>query len=127
LIQTIGRAARNAQGKVILYADKVTDSMRVAMEETARRRAVQNAYNQEHGIVPKTIVKEVRELLDLGQKQDASSEKKGKNKNQPKAPVPAGVSIPELEKQMYQAAEALDFERAAELRDRIRMLEKSEK
>ena len=120
LIQTIGRAARNAESKVIMYADKITRSMALAIEETERRRAYQLAYNEKHSIVPKTIIKPVRELIDLGEK--STSDKKGSAKAQRTAPVPE--SIPELERQMLAAAERLDFERAAMLRDRIRELEK---
>ena len=120
LIQTIGRAARNAESKVIMYADKITRSMALAIEETERRRAYQLAYNEKHSIVPKTIIKPVRELIDLGEK--STSDKKGGARAQRTAPVPE--SIPELERQMLAAAERLDFERAAMLRDRIRELEK---
>ena len=65
LVQTIGRAARNSEGKVIMYADRVTDSMRLAMDETSRRRSIQQQYNEEHGIVPKTIIKEIRDLISI--------------------------------------------------------------
>ncbi len=126
LIQTIGRAARNSESKVIMYADTVTNSMRLAINETRRRRDYQIKYNREHGITPKTIIKPVRELIDLGEskvKEDKGTTKKVKAKKS--APLPE--SIPELERQMYAAAEALDFERAAELRDRIRTLEKQKK
>ena len=116
LIQTIGRAARNAQGRVIMYADTVTPSMRAAMDETERRRAKQDAYNKAHGIVPKTIVKDVRDVMDLT------------------GGVPSGVTmdngkylthrqreeaIAKLEKEMRKASQMLEFEYAAVLRDRI--------
>lgn len=124
LIQTIGRAARNAEGKVIMYADKMTDSMRAAIDETNRRRAVQDEYNRANGIVPQTIVKPVRELLDLGKKEKSGDKTKGRRGISPRV---IEQSIPELERQMRRAAEMLDFEKAAELRDRIRMLEQKDK
>ena len=115
LIQVCGRAARNENGLVIMYADNMTDSMKIAIEETARRRKVQNAYNQENGIIPKTVVKEIRppihnvddELSDIVK----SSKKATRSEIQKR--------IKELEKQMKQAAHDFDFERAAELRDII--------
>ncbi len=121
LIQTIGRAARNAEGEVIMYADTITPSMQAAISETKRRREKQIAYNKAHGITPKTIKKAVKDLIDFG-----TNDKKGK-RGAPKkdAPLPK-ESIAELEKQMYDAAERLDFEHAAYLRDKIRMLEKEQ-
>jgi len=120
LIQTIGRAARNASGQVIMYADTVTPSMKAAIDETNRRREKQIAYNEAHGIVPRTIQKAVKDLIDFG----TSEKKKGKKADPKKqAPTPT-VSIAQLEKEMYDAAERLDFERAAYLRDKIRALEK---
>ncbi len=124
LIQTIGRAARNAESHVIMYADTVTNSMRLAINETERRRNFQIKYNKEHGIVPKTIIKPVRELIDLGESK--SEEKKGSKKVKPQKSALHVESIPELEKQMFAAAEALDFEKAAYLRDKIRALEKKQ-
>lgn len=123
LIQTIGRAARNAEGKVIMYADKMTDSMRAAIDETNRRRAIQDDYNKANGIVPQTIVKPVRELLDLGKKEKSGEKTKGRRGI---SPTVIEQSIPELERQMRRAAEMLDFEKAAELRDRIRALEQKD-
>ncbi|MBQ7355426.1 MAG: excinuclease ABC subunit UvrB [Clostridia bacterium] len=124
LIQTIGRAARNAEGRVIMYADKMTASMQAAILETDRRRAIQEAYNEANGIVPQTIIKPVRELIDLGSKDEESGKKKGKGKpGRPPKNAPTPESIPELEKQMRDAAARLDFETAAELRDRIRALQ----
>ena len=120
LIQTIGRAARNASGTVIMYADTVTPSMKAAIDETNRRREKQIAYNEAHGIVPKTIKKAVKDLIDFGTNEKKKA-KKGAQK--PEAPTPT-VSIAQLEKEMYDAADRLDFERAAYLRDKIRMLEK---
>ncbi len=122
LIQTIGRAARNSESNVIMYADKVTKSMRLAIDETKRRREYQIAYNEANGIVPQTIIKPVRELIDLGEKSEKQGKGRSKTKASRGAPIPE--SIPELERQMLAAAERLDFERAAELRDRIRELEK---
>jgi len=120
LIQTIGRAARNASGQVIMYADTVTPSMKAAIDETNRRREKQIAYNEAHGIVPRTIQKAVKDPIDFG----TSEKKKGKKADPKKqAPTPT-VSIAQLEKEMYDAAERLDFERAAYLRDKIRALEK---
>ncbi|MBQ7325688.1 MAG: excinuclease ABC subunit UvrB [Clostridia bacterium] len=127
LIQTIGRAARNADGKVIMYADEMTEAMQKAIRETDRRRAIQEAYNEANGIVPQTIIKPVRELIDLGSKEESDSvggKKKGKGKpGRPPKNAPVPESIPELEKQMRDAAARLDFETAAELRDRIRALQ----
>ena len=120
LIQTIGRAARNSESKVIMYADKITRSMQLAIDETERRRKYQMAYNDKHKIVPRTIIKPVRELIDLGESK-SRTDKKTSARVKKSAPVPE--SIPELERQMYEAAERLDFERAAELRDRIKELE----
>ena len=115
LIQTIGRAARNAEGRVIMYADKRTDSMDKAISETERRRKIQDAYNKEHGIIPQTIKKEIREAIHGQENVDEaiSLVKKGKKaKKKDKETL-----IKELEKQMKEAAKALDFERAMELRD----------
>ena len=124
LIQTIGRAARNASGKVIMYADTITPSMQAAISETERRRKVQTAYNEEHGIIPKTIKKAVKDLIDFGTG-DEKSGKRGKKNQAAKAAIPQ-ESIPQLEKEMRDAAERLDFERAAFLRDKIRALQKAQ-
>ncbi len=124
LIQTIGRAARNASGRVIMYADKMTASMQAAILETDRRRSIQEAYNEAHGIVPQTIIKPVRELIDLGSKEEDKGTKKGRGKpGRPPKNAPTPESIPELEKQMRDAAARLDFETAAILRDRIRSMQ----
>ena len=117
LIQTIGRAARNAHGQVIMYGDKITDSMRKAIEETERRRAIQMAYNEKHHITPTTIVKEIQEAIHGKETQEMAArymKKKAKlgKKDQKKL-------IENLEKEMREAAKVLDFERAAELRDMI--------
>jgi excinuclease ABC subunit B len=115
LIQTTGRAARHINGTVIMYADKVTDSMKRAMDETNRRRAVQVKYNEEHGIVPASIVKAVRDLTDSVR--TAAQEKARPGAKLPKDEV--AHLIRELEKQMKQAAQGLEFEKAALLRDQI--------
>lgn len=124
LIQTIGRAARNADGRVIMYADVITDSMRHAIEETQRRREIQKKYNDEHGITPTTIKKAVRDLIAIS-----------KAATEPKTDMEKDIEsmshkeleklLKELSKQMHKAAAELDFERAAELRDRIIEIKKS--
>ena len=109
LIQTIGRCARNEHGHVIMYADKMTDSMKEAISETARRRQIQEEYNKEHGIVPKTISKEIREVIsnvDISAKENKKITKKE-----------LALTIEKIEEEMKEAARALDFERAMELRD----------
>ncbi|MBE7721714.1 excinuclease ABC subunit UvrB [Lacrimispora indolis] len=123
LIQTIGRAARNSDGHVIMYADTVTDSMRVAIEETNRRRAIQQLYNEEHGITPTTIKKSVRDLIAISKA--AIEEEKGFKKD------PESMDAKELEKlakeltkKMHQAAAELNFEEAAKLRDRMVQIKK---
>ncbi|MBV8450681.1 MAG: UvrB/UvrC motif-containing protein, partial [Deltaproteobacteria bacterium] len=129
LIQTIGRAARNVGGRVILYADRITDSMDRALAETNRRRKIQNAYNEEHNIIPTTIVKETtNSLLETlrGKSAEPVSEKRraidespmldSLGKDLPKA-------IKKVENEMRQAAKMLDFERAAELRDQLKLLQ----
>ena len=121
LIQTIGRAARNAQGKVIMYADVMTGSMERAIGETNRRRAIQQAYNEKHGIVPKTIIKGIRDVIDIGSK--LTEDKKSGSK--PKKKMSAAErerAIAELTAQMKDAAKRLEFEQAAFIRDRIRQL-----
>ena len=123
LVQTIGRAARNAEGHVIMYADTITESMQKAMDETARRREIQMKYNEEHGITPKTIQKSVRDLISISKKVAASEMKMEKD--------PESMSAKELEKliadvtkQMKKAAAELNFEAAAELRDKLIELKK---
>ena len=118
LIQTIGRAARNVEGHVIMYADTVTDSMRRAIEETERRRAIQEKYNEEHGITPQSIQKSVRELISISKKVAAEELRMEKD--------PESMSTKELEKlakdltkQMKKAAAELNFEAAAQLRDKL--------
>ena len=123
LIQTIGRAARNSEGHVVMYADTITDSMRNAIEETKRRREIQNEYNIEHNITPTTIKKAVRDLISISKAAEKADEKLAKD--------PESMSRPELEKliakvakQMNKAAAELNFEAAAELRDQMRNLKK---
>ncbi|WP_286152095.1 helicase-related protein, partial [Sporofaciens musculi] len=123
LIQTVGRAARNAEGHVIMYADTITDSMRLAIEETERRRKVQMKYNEEHGITPQTIKKSVRDLIAVSKKVAAEELRMEKD--------PESMSQKELEKliqeitkQMKKAAAELNFEAAAELRDKLVELKK---
>lgn len=119
LIQTIGRAARNADGKVIMYADRITDSMRAAMDETERRRAIQKQFNEEHGIVPKTVVKSVRDIIEISHSTSARLPSDSRKKM-----TAAGKlqEIKSLEKSMQEASKMLEFEYAAVLRDRIKEL-----
>ena len=116
LIQTIGRAARNAQGRVLLYADKITPAMRAAMDETARRRQIQGDYNQAHGIVPKTIVKSIRDLIEISA--SPTPERKGKN-GVKMTRQELAREIEKLESQMRKAAHMMEYEYAAVLRDEI--------
>ena len=115
LIQTIGRAARNAEGRVIMYADKITAAMRAAIDETQRRRSIQDAYNKAHGIVPKTIVKDVRELIEITQSEAEATRKDGVKMTK----VEREREIARLEKEMRAAAKMMEYEYAAVLRDRI--------
>ncbi len=117
LIQTIGRAARNAEGLVILYADTITPSMRAAMDETERRRGIQDRFNQEHGIVPKTIIKGVREVLEISTTAEDETTRARHHRKLNKAERDA--EIKRLEKEMREASKMLEFEYAAVLRDRI--------
>lgn len=116
LIQTIGRAARNAKGQVIMYADSVTPSMERAITETERRRSIQQKYNEEHGIVPKTIVKDVREIIEIGQKVKEDKPIRRMSRAEREA------EIKRLTLEMKQAAKILEFEQAAFLRDKINKL-----
>lgn len=109
LIQTIGRAARNANGKVIMYADTISDSMKEAIDETARRRSIQSAYNERHGIIPKTIIKEIREVI--------TNNKEDEEKSTSMSTKDKHLLIQKIEQEMKEAAKELDFERATELRD----------
>lgn len=119
LIQTVGRAARNANGQVIMYADSVTPSMESAIRETERRRKLQTAYNKEHGIVPKTIVKPVAEILEISTPKDESKSRR----KQKLSPDEKERVIAQLTREMKDAAKLLEFEHAAYLRDKIKKLE----
>ena len=110
LIQTIGRCARNENGKCIMYADNMTDSMKAAITETQRRRSIQEEYNKEHGIVPKTIIKEIRDLISNIDETTTDKPKKQTKLEREK-------TIEALEQEMREAARNLDFERAMEIRD----------
>ena len=127
LIQTIGRAARNAEGRVIMYADTVTPSMKAAIDETNRRRDIQNAFNQEHGIVPKTVYKGVRDIIEISQ----DTARLPAESQQKMSVAARKAAIQRLEKEMREASKMLEFEYAAVLRDRIKEmraeLEKQEK
>lgn len=115
LIQTIGRAARNAEGRVVMYADKITPAMAAAIEETERRRGIQDAYNRAHGIVPKTIVKDVRELIEITRSEGEGTRADGVKMTK----VEREREIARLEKEMRAAARMMEYEYAAVLRDRI--------
>ena len=115
LIQTIGRAARNAEGLVIMYADRVTPAMDYAIKETERRRDIQQKYNEAHGIVPKTIIKSVRDLIEIS---SPNAERKGRS-GVKMTKVEKEKEIARLEKQMKEAARMMEFEYAAILRDQI--------
>lgn len=123
LIQTIGRAARNAEGKVIMYADEITDSMRKAITETERRRAKQQKYNKENGIIPQTIIKDVREIIEIAAKSDGVSAKNGKKLTKKEKET----QIAKLREEMLEASKRLEFERAAYLRDLIIKIENGAK
>ena len=118
LIQTIGRAARNADGRVIMYADDISKAMRAAMDETERRRSIQNRYNQAHGITPTSVKKSVRDVIEATRPAEEEGRHKGK-KPAEMTQKELKVFIKELEKEMKQAASDLQFERAAQLRDQI--------
>ncbi|MCG5054056.1 MAG: excinuclease ABC subunit UvrB [Myxococcales bacterium] len=134
LIQTIGRAARNVRGKVIMYADRETESMRKAIGETQRRRALQQAYNEEHGITPQTVSKAIEELAgtalddfyDLGKGAPPRGRDKGRKRHASPLDLPLGEipkALDKLRKDMHRLAEALEFEKAAAVRDQIKLLE----
>ena len=135
LIQTIGRAARNVRGKVILYADVVTRSMRTALDETGRRREKQLEYNAEHGIVPTSIVREIMDVMEGARGELAPGDRKGRGKSQRVAepienyaalpPAQIAARIAALEQTMYQHARDLEFEDAARARDQIRKLKEA--
>ena len=123
LVQTIGRAARNADGHVIMYADNMTDSMRRAIDETQRRRAIQQKYNEEHGITPQTIRKAVRDLISIS-KEISKEEVRFEKDPESMDAKELTKLIADVEKQMRRAAADLNFEAAAELRDRMTDLKK---
>lgn len=129
LIQTIGRAARNLKGKAILYGDKITDSMKIAIEETNRRRALQEAFNKEHGIVPKGLNKKIVDVMQLGGVSNSSKNKREKLVAEPQAtysvstPEAIAKEIKRLENKMFEHANNLEFEQAASLRDQIQALQ----
>lgn len=125
LVQTIGRAARNSDGKVIMYADKMTDSMQRAIDETSRRRSIQEAYNKEHGIEPKTIIKEIRDLIAITKVAEESGDYTTTSYEDMTREEKATLLL-KLEKEMKDAAKALDFETAATLRDTILELKAAE-
>jgi len=118
LIQTIGRAARNANGKVIMYADSITPSMQKAIDETERRREIQTRFNEENGIIPKTVYKSVRDIIEISH--DNSKVPESSRRKLSKAAKEEEIS--KMEKGMREAAKMLDFEYAAVLRDRIKRL-----
>lgn len=117
LIQTIGRAARNSEGRVIMYGDRITKSMQKAVDETGRRRSIQTAYNEENGITPTTIKKDVAEIIQITKKNDQEEVQEFSKED-------LGAILINMESEMYKAAEELDFERAANLRDQIAKMKK---
>ena len=123
LVQTIGRAARNVNGRVLMYADKETDAMRAAMRETDRRRAIQLAYNEEHGITPETVRKGISEMSEfLAMEDRAPRKRRGKRATEFADPVELERTIVSLEEEMLAAADDLRFEEAARLRDELKEL-----
>ena len=116
LIQTIGRAARNSEGTVIMYADQVTRSMENAITETERRRSIQMEYNESHGIIPKTIIKDVRDVIEISSKEEVEYSARQKNKLSKQE---MNRLIDDLTRQMKESAKMLEFEHAAFLRDKI--------
>ena len=127
LIQTVGRAARNVNGRVLMYADKQTDSIRETLRETERRRAKQMAYNEEHGITPQSVTKEIRQILDSVYESDyvtVEANETGAAADESRSRDDLRGEVERLEAEMRRAAEALEFEAAAKARDRIRELEK---
>ncbi|MBN1963179.1 MAG: UvrB/UvrC motif-containing protein, partial [Anaerolineae bacterium] len=122
LIQTVGRAARHIEGRVIMYADKITDAMRTAIDETDRRRAKQQTYNEEHGIEPVQIVKQIRDITEAVRRESVPEAAPGLTPTAALASLPPlemDRVIRDLEKQMKEAARQLEFEKAAILRDQI--------
>ncbi|HEX5324127.1 MAG TPA: helicase-related protein, partial [Capsulimonadaceae bacterium] len=126
LIQTIGRAARNVGGQVIMYADNITGSMQRAIDETNRRRTIQQEYNQEHGITPQTVTKAVRDVIEAKKIAEQKSYYHVSRMRNPET-LPLDqlmIALADIEKEMKQAARALEFERAAELRDELARIKK---
>ena len=126
LIQTIGRAARNIEGEVIMYADNITGSMQRAIDETNRRRTIQEAYNQEHDITPQTVTKAIREVIEAKKIAEQKSYYAVSRNRKPET-LPLDqlmIALADIEKEMKQAAKSLEFERAAELRDELSRLKK---
>ena len=122
MIQTVGRAARNAEGRVIMYADRMTESINKTVFETQRRRQLQQAFNEAHGIVPKTVMKSVRDLLQIGGAPDAAGKGRTAAAQKPKKQLSEDelhLLICSTEEKMLQAAANLDFELAAKLRDKL--------
>jgi excinuclease ABC subunit B len=138
-MQTAGRAARNVDGKVIMYADTITGSMKKMIDETNRRREIQRKYNEEHGITPRTVYKSVEEIMSSTRVADAKAEKYGVEKRSEDTlkisdaewskmtPFAREEMLDRLEKEMLDASKKLDFERAAELRDEIERLKSGKK
>jgi excinuclease ABC subunit B len=126
LIQTIGRTARNAKGKAILYADRITDSMKRAIDETQRRRAVQAQFNRENGITPQTIVKPIEATLITASEADYFKVPVEVDEIEDYSPAKIEATIARLEVEMRASAKRFEFERAAELRDRIKVLRERE-
>ena len=122
LIQTIGRAARNAEGKVIMYADTVTGSMERAINETNRRRAVQQKFNEEHNIIPKTIKKDIRDIIEIGRSEKSANDSKKEKSKKKLSTTEREKLIADLTKQMKDASRRLEFEQAAFIRDKIKEL-----
>ncbi len=122
LIQTIGRAARNAEGKVIMYADTVTGSMERAINETNRRRAVQQKFNEEHNIIPKTIKKDIRDIIEIGRSEKSANDSKKEKSKKKLSATEREKLIADLTKQMKDASRRLEFEQAAFIRDKIKEL-----
>jgi len=131
LIQTIGRAARNLRGKAILYGDRITNSMKIAIDETDRRRAIQVEYNRKHGIVPKSITREIMDVMEGARSTDGESGR-GRDKQRRVAeagsdyvildPTKLAAKLKQLESQMYQHARDLEFEQAGKIRDEMQRL-----
>ena len=127
LIQTIGRAARNSESKVIMYADNITKSMDKSIKETERRRVIQMEYNEEHNITPTTVIKGVRDIIEATKVSDEKENYENEVKKAAKKDIPVEKLIEQYEEEMKEAAKNLQFERAAELRDIIKDLKEKSK